>query len=93
MHIWACLRLNLDIGHFTLNDTAGQSWPNYKGPKREKKTSLSNQFSVYTFSPEGGVVWNVPYWQSLAKKHAECLSDLELEVMSSSLLASLVKCF
>ena len=29
--------------------------------KEKKKTSLSNQTSVYALSPEGGVVWNVPY--------------------------------
>ena len=32
------------------------------GPKERKAPSLSNQPSVYTFYPEGGVDWNVPYF-------------------------------
>ena len=45
---------------------------NYRWPKLVKlhrakerqPPSLSNQTSVYTLSPEGGVVWNLPYRQS-----------------------------
>ena len=40
--------------------THGQSWPNYIGPKREKTLAcLTNP--VFSLSPEGGVVWNLPY--------------------------------
>ena len=46
--------LKLCIEHFALEITDGQSWPNYIEPKRDK-------LRVYTFSPEGGVVWDVPY--------------------------------
>ena len=42
---------------------------NYRWPKLDKlhrakerhTPSLSNQTSVYTLLPEGGVVWNLPY--------------------------------
>ena len=30
--------------------------------KERHAPSLSNQTSVYTSSPEGGVVWNLPYY-------------------------------
>ena len=36
--------------------TAGQSWPNYIGPKREKKIGLSNQSSVCSYSLK--VAWS-----------------------------------
>ena len=49
------------IEHYALEITGGQSWPNYKGLKRET-LRLSNLTSVYILSPEGGVVWNVPYF-------------------------------
>ena len=29
-----------------------------------KTPSVSDQSSVYTCFPEGGVVWNLPYWAS-----------------------------
>ena len=35
---------------YSLEGTAGQRWPDYIGPKREKKTSLSNQPSLSPFS-------------------------------------------
>ena len=36
--------------------TAGRSWPNYIGPKREKHPSLSNQPSVCSFTLK--VAWS-----------------------------------
>ena len=47
--------------HYTFETTGGQSWPNYIGLWREKTPSVSNQTSVYTLFPEGGVVWILPY--------------------------------
>ena len=35
--------------------------------KERKPPSLSNQPSVYTFPPEGGVVWNLPYCINMNK--------------------------
>ena len=48
-----------DKEHNTVKDAACQSCPNYIGPKRDNPESLYNQPSVYSFFPEGDVVWNV----------------------------------
>ena len=76
--------------------TDGQSWPNYIGPKRDiPQVCLINQTSVYTLSPEGGVVWNLPYMakrESLhngAGPHANAhapLQSINIVVFKNSLL-------
>ena len=47
--------------------TGGDIWPNNIGPERDGKICASHQASVYTCSPEGGVVWNLPYSHILLK--------------------------